>query len=233
LKDATRPDAHGASDAVGTTAVRNCAYKCTTDDDCVAGQDTSKKCDSVKKRCIDPTTACKTNDDCTALASFWLVDCVTDDDCVGDVCIDVAGHGLCARVPALVVGGVCFSGGPLLRRRFGGDGATVTVCGSESGRCRGGSCTIGCVNDSFCTDDATGMGYTCNTTTALCECSTNSDCYATGVSTCNTASHSCECARNDDCTQEGKDLCVAGTCGCSSADTCPASPYANAPPVCE
>jgi hypothetical protein len=234
--DATAP---GREAEAGPVVAKQCAYTCQSDNDCLQGTDaaadTSKKCDPVKKRCVDPLEVCRTNDDCAALASFWTMPCENPGDCLpGDVCIEVGGRGVCATPPDDLLGCLFPGTEPITRRRFGAaDAATVDVCGSTAGRCDDGRCIIGCSSDeSFCTSPG-GFGATCNATTGMCECAAASECTVSGVSTCNTATHQCECARPADCAAEGKDTCVSGKCGCSSAAACPVSPYRNAPAVCE
>jgi hypothetical protein len=185
---------------------------------------------------VDPAGACTTHEDCIPLNSFWLFPCSSDDDCFGDVCIDVGGSGLCATPPGDVLG--CSDPTPdtIVKRRFGadsGDAGTVTVCANLSGRCDAGQCIFGCAGDPTLCSAAAGFGSTCNAETGKCECAVSTECTASGVSTCNTGSHLCECATNADCVGAGTDVCVAGRCGCSAASVCPASLFANAPPVCE
>ncbi len=246
--DATTSD---ATDAAPQTS-NLCAYQCNTDADCrlkTADGGTRPSgmiCHPWLKRCETMEAVCETNDDCAAIASQWSLDCTSDADCFGDVCVDAGGYGRCATQPDDTG---CFLSDPLVRKRFvlpadGGsvsdaasdaaaDGGSnlVTVCGATTGRCNAHKrCFTGCADDSDCA--GTGQGPHCNTVSGLCECTASGQCTAAGVSSCNTTSHHCECTGNNDCTTASRNTCVQGTCGCSGAGAC-ASPYAQATSVCE
>jgi hypothetical protein len=228
-REAGPPDAEA-----GSPAAKSCGYRCNTDADCLMGTDAAPdatyKCHPVRKRCENPITTCTVNDDCVAFASQWFPSCTTDLDCFfpGDVCVDAGGVGLCAT-PAPTDGGECMiPPARVTRPRFGGEGGAVEVCGDTSAKCDKNACILGC-DSSTCTSQGH-QGLTCNATSGLCECSGNAEC---GVGACNNQSHHCECVANGDCTVPGQDVCSAGSCGCSSATACPASPFRNATAVCE
>jgi hypothetical protein len=237
------PDAAeaGRDGSHGGTGAKSCTYGCATDDDCVVDGDPTMKCHPTKKRCVDPTSTCETNDDCVGFVSFWSPSCFEDADCQlpGDVCVESGIYGLCASPPDPVDGCLFPGTEPTTRKRFGTsdggtpDGGAVVVCGATSGRCNNGVCVDGCSSDpNFCTSGG-GFGETCNETSGMCECAASSECTTSGVSACNQQNHRCECVTNADCTSPGFDTCVAGSCGCSNASACPTSPYKNAVSVCD
>jgi hypothetical protein len=230
----TGPGGAGAGGEGGTpdTTADSCNYECMVDNDCAVGANTAYKCHLTRKRCERPELACDTHQDCTALASQWTFACANDSECTPlfEACIDVGGRGLCAFTPYPT----CFTGVEMPMPRFGAAG-TITVCGSDAGRCDDQNrCFTGC-SDSPTTicSLANGRGTTCNATTGLCECTADVQCSADGVSTCNMTTHQCECVDNDDCTVMGADECVSGRCGCSSAGECPATTFPLATAVCE
>jgi hypothetical protein len=238
----------GASGGTGGTAgtagapntVKNCAYQCATDDDCKISTEIPQLhfCHPTRKRCEDYSTpsVCDTSSDCVAFASLWIGPCVSDGECFpGDVCIAFAGRGVCATPPDPDTGCALTrtqDAAPMPAARFGAAG-NIDVCTNSDGLCVDKACQYSCRSASFggCSD-----GTQCNAVTGLCDCSASTQCpVASTKPLCGADSH-CGCATSDQCASTagaGFDKCYSGSCGCSSAAACPASPYENAPPVCE
>jgi hypothetical protein len=215
-------------------AVKNCNYQCATDDDCkttIPEDPQTHFCHPTRKRCED-ISVCQVSSDCVAFANqfSWFFPCVNDADCSPgtEACVPFGHGGLCAPLPDAQTG--CADGVLTQLPHFGATG-NVQVCASP-GVCVNKACQFSCASDNGgCTD-----GTQCNASTGLCECSASTQCKAaSGKPVCGATSH-CECATSDQCTPTasvGLDKCYSGSCGCSNAAACPASPYVNATPVCE
>jgi hypothetical protein len=215
----------GEAGAGGTAPVFGlCATSCQIDPDCAVGEDTTQKCNTTTHRCVDPSLACETNDDCVPGLAFWQP-CGIDAGCgEGLFCIDWHGKGYCAGPPDAEFG--CFGDTEMSLPLVGAQGEE-TVCVPANARCGAqGQCFIGCGFFGFCPDGL------CDAESGLCKCSTDDEC---SLNSCLADSTCAECAKDEDCASNelGNKVCVDGKCGCSGTQTCPESPYANAPVVCE
>lgn len=216
--------AAGAAGAGGVPSVlTKCATSCQVDDDCKVGEDTTQKCDVATHRCIDPSLSCEVNDDCVPATALWSP-CGIDAGCdEGLLCITWQGSGFCAYTPIPDFG--CGLDSTMSLPLFGAQG-NGEVCVPANSRCNSaGQCFLGC--GAFGCEDGV-----CNEVTGVCGCSTDDECFK---NKCLPDSTCAECATDDDCaTNEfGNKVCVNGKCGCGSVETCPPSPYVNAPAVCE
>jgi len=224
----------------GTTEHKLCAEACDRDADCVSSlSDQPFGCNRATRRCEGFAAPCRSEAECIPGASQWFWSCTSDADCFffsGDVCVDIAGVGRCARPapqPDASTGGCVFPvPDALVLPRFA-SGGTVLVCADASQKCREGSCIVPCRNDAQCTPDRNGS--ICNQETGLCECVADQDCRGPGVSRCNTATRRCECAGEIDCENAlNADTCVGGRCGCSSVAACNAERvFSGTSYVCE
>ena len=208
-----------------------CTYECAIDTDC----DPAHGYTCVDGLCLDAERACNAHEECIAWATGLTEPCSVDTDCVynadfGDLCINVAGQGLCVMVP---YGGDCaFGESTLAQKNESTD--TATVCLDLSGRCDAHQCFRGCTSDpDFCTTPPNNKrGPVCDTVTGRCGgCTGDGQCGGSGTSHCNLATGVCGCQSNDECgALAGMDSCVAGKCSCS-ATSCTTFPDATA--VCQ
>ncbi|MCB9570382.1 MAG: hypothetical protein H6710_24750 [Myxococcales bacterium] len=214
-------DSASASSSSGETAGpfdgAHCQEACENDDDCaVNGLDVGFSC--VDKRCQSGDSGCTYNGECVALYSGWAVQCESQDQCVGQVCVDIGGgEGRCATAPTDLVKCEAL----LLQETTyppieGGD--PIAVCAQTAAICEDGSCAFACSDDAQCTSPSAPV---CNTESGDCECATDDHCAdVPGASICSAGQ--CRCASDADCEGvDNADVCLEdGSCGCSSADVC-------------
>jgi hypothetical protein len=212
-----------------------CQEACAGDADCtINGADAGFTCQD--SRCTSDAGKCTTNEQCQATFSGWITDCQSDNDCPGQVCIDVGNPdaGKCATPPSDFIMCETLMQVEITAKSFA-DGSDVQVCANTSFECNAdGFCENPCEANADCSMIP---GHPqCNTGTGKCECASDDDCKNSGTAgfaVCNGGV--CGCGADSDCAgMDNADKCFEGSCGCSVVDVCMgANAFDGTMKVCE
>ncbi len=176
----TDPSDSGTTDPTGGGGAA-CVYQCASDEDCtIDGTDLGLTC-TGNSICLN---VCETDDDCVAQLSGWSFQpCDSNDTCLSGPCVDLGdGAGGCATEPTEFVDCAALMQAEVEVQDI--DGATVTVCGNDSGTCGDigngdRTCTID-AKPTSCEETGCGDGFTCDASDGVCRCDNDDACAAFG-----------------------------------------------------
>ncbi|MEZ4452846.1 MAG: hypothetical protein R3B09_25515 [Nannocystaceae bacterium] len=197
-----------------------CQEACASDDDCtINGADLGFTCQDG--RCAGESSGCAGDDECVAQYSGWAIECGSQMECPGQVCIDIGGgDGRCATAPSDILSCDTLLLEEAMYPPIEG-GEPLTVCAQTAAQCSDGACRLNCTSDASCLSPSAPV---CNTNTGDCECATDDHCAdVPGASVC--VEGQCRCASDADCEDvDNGDVCQDGACGCSSVRACGGDP---------
>lgn len=198
-------DPSGGTDDPTGSGAGACVYQCSVDEDCLSdGTDLGFSC-TDNGICLN---VCENDGECVAQFSGWSFQpCDNNEACAAGPCIDLGdGTGGCGTEPTEFVDCATIMQAEVEVTDI--DGATVTVCGNDSGVCSDiGDGDMTCLLDvepPTCEDTGCAEGFTCDATDGVCRCDDDNACSALG----------------DDYTCGDDGLCTAP--GCVDASECDA-----------
>jgi len=205
--DTAGPGTDSESDSDGPDGMF-CIEECSADADCqLQGADQGYTC--TDGRCT--AAGCSGDIQCQVPGAAFQP-CASQDECVGQACIDIGGgEGGCAPTNDLVS---CADIGQEEVQATLIEGGDITVCGSANASCSDGACVDPCTSDDDCSlfpENPVCNNGTCTCTDASCTDPDRPVCTSIGFCGCGEDSH-CEAANGD--------VCNDGFCGCSDVSAC-------------
>ncbi len=178
-----------------------CRLECATAADC----GDAAQFDCTNNRCVYNGARCAVDDDCVAVSSGWVMQCQSDADCQGLVCVDTgdATAGRCANDATGPVSCELLMQSEFATTKFD-DASAVTVCAITGAKCEDQTCFVPCTEDGDC------FGLTCDVSSGHCVCENDAQCPGNGA-----------------------DKCYDGACGCAAEASCDALEIQDRSYFCE
>lgn len=229
---ASEPTDGATSDATAGGGDGFCQERCEADADCeVMGAAHGFTCSDG--RCREVAGSCAADLDCRVEYSGWSVGCGAQQDCPGQVCIDIGGGvGRCATAPTDFLKCETLKLSEITMPPIEG-GAPLSVCAELDYACRDERCVDPCESDADCVGV---LGHPrCEVGSGVCRCAGDDDCEGArvdGWSACHDGV--CGCTSDADCRGVNTDVCAgSGSCGCTSAAVCTGKMFDGTMSVCE